>query len=94
MSLDLDSLLIMECLVTLGDIHYSKVSYEILDSVRDFTYILADSAYVTSDIYGYIFENTHSFPVIDTNKRRNLVPERLWVNRNIGIDLRKENASL
>ena len=32
--------------------------------------------------------------MIDTNKRRGIVPERLSVNRKIGIDLRREYASL
>ena len=37
---------------------------------------------------------THSTPVIDTNRRRGIVPERLSVNRRKAIDLRKEYASL
>ena len=32
-----------------------------------------DSVYYTSKIYDYIFENIHSLPVIDTNKRRDIV---------------------
>ncbi|MDS0256552.1 transposase, partial [Thermoplasmatales archaeon AK] len=55
---------------------------------------LVDSAYDTSDIYDYIFENTHSLPIIDTNRRRGMVPERLSMNRKIGIDLMREYASL
>jgi len=94
MSMDVDSLLIMEWKVTRGNIHDSKVSHDLVDSVRNFSYILGDSAYDTSDIYDYIFENTHSIPVIDTNKRRGIVPERLSVNRRIGIDLRREYASM
>jgi hypothetical protein len=65
-----------------------------VDSVRNFAYILADSAYDTSEMYDYIFENTHSVPDIDTNKRRGIVHERLSVNRRIGIGLRKEYAPL
>ena len=71
-----------------------SVSHDMVDSVRNFAYILADSAYDTSEIYDYIFENTHSTPVIDTNRRRGIIPERLSMNRRIGIDLRKEYASL
>ena len=41
-----------------------------------------------------MFENTHALPVIDTNKRGGIIPDRLMVNRKIGIDLRKEHASL
>jgi hypothetical protein len=40
-----------------------------------------------------VFENTHALPVIDTNRRRGIVPERLQVNRKICIDLRREHAS-
>ena len=94
MTLDIDSLLIMEWIVTKGNIHDAKVSHDMVDSVRNFSYILADSAYDTSDIYDYVFENTHSIPIIDTNKRRDIVPYRLSVNRKIGIDLRRECASL
>ena len=41
-----------------------------------------------------MFENTHALPVIDTNKRRGIRPERLTMNRKIGIDLRNEYAAL
>ena len=65
-----------------------------VDSVRNFSDILADSAYGTPGISGYVFENTHAIPVICTNKRRGIVPERLPLNRKIGIDLRKEYSRL
>ncbi len=94
MTLDVDSLLVMDWLITKGNIHDSRVSRDMIDSVRNFSYILADSAYDTSDTYDYVFENTHALPVIDTNRRRGIVPERLSVNRKIGIDLRREYASL
>jgi hypothetical protein len=94
MSLNIDSLLIMDWLVTKGNMHDSRVSHDMVDSVRNFSYILADSAYDTSDIYDYVFENTHSIPVIDTNRRRGIIPERLSMNREIGIDLRREYSSL
>ena len=44
MSMDVDSHLIIEWLVTGRNIHDSKVSHETIDSVRDFSSILADSA--------------------------------------------------
>ena len=94
MSIDIDSLIIMEWLITKGNMHDSHVSHDMVDSVRDFSYILADSAYDASDIYDYIFENTHALPVIDTNKRRGIVNDKLPVNRKIGSDLRKEYASM
>ena len=94
MTLDVDSLLIMEWIITKGNIHDSQISHNMVDSVRNFSYILADSAYDTSDIYDYVFENTHSLPIIDTNRRRGIIHERLSMNRKIGIDLRREYSSL
>jgi hypothetical protein len=94
MTLDVDSLLIMEWIITKGNIHDSRVSHYMVYSVRNFSYIIADSAYDTSDIYDYIFENTYSLPIIDTNRRRGIVPERLSVNRKSGIDLRREYSSI
>ena len=94
MSIDVDSLLINEWTVTKGNIHDSYVAHEMIDSVRNYRYILADSAYDTSEIYDYIFENAHSLPVIDTNKRRGIIDERLTVNRKIGIELRNEYSSM
>ncbi|WMT53055.1 transposase [Ferroplasma acidiphilum] len=94
MAIDVDSLIIMEWFVTKGNMHDSHVSHDMVDSVRDFSYVLADSAYDASDIYDYVFENTHALPIIDTNKRRGIVDNRLPVNRKIGIDFRKEYASM
>ena len=93
-SMDVDSCIIKEWIVTKGNIHDSRVSHDLIDSVRNYMYILADSAYDTSEIYDYIFENTHCLPVIDTNKRRGIRSERLTMNRNMGIDLRIEYSSL
>ena len=64
-----------------------------IDSVRDFRYILMDAAYDSSDIYDYIFENTHSIAVIDTNRRRGIVENKLTYNRKLGIALRKIESS-
>jgi transposase len=94
MSMDVDSLLIMDWMITMGNLHDSRASHDLIDSVRDFSHILADSAYDTSEIYDYVFKNTHALPVIDTNKRRGIRPERLTMNRKIGIDLRNEYAAL
>ena len=41
---------------------------KMIDSIKYFSYILADSAYDTTDIYDYVFENTHALPVIDTKE--------------------------
>ncbi len=41
-----------------------------------------------------MFENTHALPVIGTNKKRGIVDNRLPLNRKIGIELRKEYASM
>ena len=44
MLLDIDSLLIMDWLVTKVNIHDSRVSHDMVDSVRNFSYILVGSA--------------------------------------------------
>jgi hypothetical protein len=44
MSIDIDSLLINEWIVTRRNIHDSSVSHKMIDSVRNYSYILADSA--------------------------------------------------
>ena len=51
MTLDIDSLLIMDWIIRKGNIHDSRVSHGMVDSVRNFFYILGDSVYDTSDIY-------------------------------------------
>ena len=63
-------------------------------SVRNYGYVHTDSVYDTSKIYDYIFANTQSLPIIDTNKRRDAVNEGLTVSRRIGIDLIKEYSSM
>ena len=52
-----------------------------------------DTAYDSSDIYDYIFENTHAIPVIDKNRRRGIVENRLTYNRKLGIALREKDPS-
>ena len=56
--------------------------YDIVDLLRYFSYILADLAYDASDIYDYVFENTHALPIIDTNTyiRLSHVIFYLWFN--------------
>ena len=93
-SMDVDSCTVKEWIVTRGNIHDSRISHDLIDSVRNYTHILADSAYDTSEIYDYIFDNTHSMLVIDTSKRIGIRSDRLPMNRNIGIDLRKKYSSL
>lgn len=46
------------------------------------------------DLHSIKFENTPALPVIDTNTRRGIIPDRLLINRKIGIALRKEKDSL
>ena len=43
-TLDVDSLLIMEWKITRGNVHDSRPARDMVDSVRNFSYILADSA--------------------------------------------------
>ena len=64
-----------------------------IDSLRDHEYILRDTAYDSSHIYDYVFENTHALPVTDTNKRRGIVENNLTFNRKQGISIRKSEKS-
>ena len=66
------------------------MAFPMIDSVRNYNYILMDAAYDSSDVYDYIFENTHAIPVIDTNRRRGIIEDRLTFNRKLGIALRKK----
>ena len=92
-SIDTDSLSIQEWEITTASVYDKNMAFEMIDSVREYNYILMDAAYDSSDIYDYIFENTHSLPVIDTNRRRGIINDRLAVNRKIGIELRKRESS-
>ena len=60
----------IDWIVTMGNMHDSRVLHYMVDSVSDFSYIFADSAYHASNIYDYMFDNTHALPGIDANKRR------------------------
>ena len=92
-SIDTDSLSIQEWKITTASVYDKNVAFEMIDSVRDYNYILMDAAYDSSDIYDYIFENTHAMPVIDTNRRRGIVQDRLTYNRKLGIALKKKESS-
>jgi len=70
MTIDVDSLIIMEWMITKANLYDSHVSHDMIESIESFSYILADSAYDTLNICDYVFENTHALPIIDTNKRR------------------------
>ena len=52
MRLNIDSLIIMDWKTTKGNIHDSSVAHDIIYAAMNFHYILADSAYDTSEIYG------------------------------------------
>jgi hypothetical protein len=91
--IDTDSLSIQEWKITTASVYDKNIAFEMIDSVRDYNYILMDAAYDSSDIYDYIFENSHSVPVIDTNRRRGIVEEKLTYNRKLGIELRKRESS-
>ena len=73
MSIGVDSLLINEWIITRGHMRDSSVPHNLTDFVGDYSYVLPDSAYDTSEIYAYIFENKFSLLVIDTYKRRGIV---------------------
>ena len=92
-AIDTDSLSVMEWKITTASVYDKNMAVEMIDSVRNYNYILMDAAYDSSDIYDYIFENTHAMPVIDTNRRRGIVQDRLTFNRKQGITLRKKESS-
>ena len=88
--IDTDSLSAMEWKRTTAFVYDENIVFPIIDSVRNYNYILMDAAYDSSDIYDYIFENTHAMPVIDTNRRRGIIENKLTYNRKLGIALRKK----
>ena len=92
--IDTDSLSVMEWKTTTASVYDKNMAFEMIDSVRDFRYILMDAAYDSSDIYDYIFENTHAMRVIDTNRRRGIIEDRLTYNRKQGITLRKKESAV
>ena len=93
-AIDADSLSVIEWKVTTASVYDRNIAFEMIDSIRNYNYILMDAAYDSSDIYDYIFENTHSVPIIDTNRRRGIVENKLTYNRKLGIGLRKKESSM
>ena len=91
--MDTDSLSVMEWKMTTASVYDKNMEFEMIDSVGNYNYILMDAAYDSSDIYDYIFENTHSMPLIDTNRRRGIVENKLTYNRKLGIELRRKELS-
>ena len=69
-----------------------NISFPLIDSVRDYSYVMMDAAYDSSDIYEYIFENTQCSPIIDTNRRRGIVKSSLSHSRREGIKIRKRGG--
>ena len=90
---DVESLRIMAWIFTNGNILDSKVSDDMTDTTRNFTHILVNYAYDTSALYYYALENTHSLSVIDTKRKRGIVPDKQPLNRKTGIDLRNEYSA-
>jgi len=78
---------------TIASFHDKNVAFPLIDSLRDYCYVMADAAYDSSDIYEYIFENSKCSPVIDTNKRRGIIDSKLSHSRREGMKIRREEAS-
>ncbi len=92
-SLDVDSTAIVEWEVTTASLYDKNTAFPLIDSVRDYCYVMMDAAYDSSDIYEYVYENTRCTPVIDTNRRRGIIDSKLSRSRREGIKLRIEEAS-
>lgn len=75
--------------MTTASIHDSIMAFPMIDSVRGHEYILMDAAYDSSGIYDYAIDNAQGVPVIDTNRRRGIVPDNLAFNRKQGIIIRE-----
>ena len=48
----------MEWETTTASLHDKNIAFPLIDSIRDYCYVMMDAAYDSSDIYEYIFENT------------------------------------
>ncbi|MCL4447839.1 MAG: transposase [Thermoplasmatales archaeon] len=92
-SLDIDSTAVVEWEITTASVSDKNIAFSLIYSVRNYEFIMMDKAYDSSDIYEYIFNNTHSSPLIDTNRRRGIVEERLSSARKNGIEIRKMESS-
>ena len=76
-SLDIDSTAIVEWETTTASLHNKNIAFPLIDSLRDYDYVMMDAAHDSSDIYEYIFENTGCSPVIETNRRRVIIDSKL-----------------
>ena len=91
---DINSKAAAEWNITTGSIHDSMMAFPMIDTVGDHEYILMDAAYDSSSIYDYILENTHAIPIIDTNRRRGVVPYNLTFNRKQGKIIKGSEKSI
>ena len=80
--------------MTTTSVYDKNIAFEMIDSVRNYNYILMNAAYDSPKIYNYISENTYSMPIIEINKRSVIRSDRLTVNRMVGIEQRKEYLSM
>jgi len=78
---------------TTASLNDKNIAFPLIDSLRDYDYVMMDAAYDSSDIYEYIFENSKCSPVIDTNKRRGIIDSKLSHSRREGMKIRREEAS-
>jgi len=49
---------------TTASLHDKNIAFPLIDSLRDYDYVMMDAAYDSSDIYEYIFENSKCSPVL------------------------------
>ena len=84
-SFDIDSSAIVECYN--GIFTRQEHIFPLINTLKEYSYLLMDAAYDFSDIYEYVFENTNCIPVIDTNKRRGIIESRLSDARRRGIKI-------
>ena len=54
----------MEWETTTAFLHDKNIAFPLIDSLRDYDYVMMDAAYDSSEIYEYIFENTGLFVLI------------------------------
>lgn len=57
--ISLDITAIVEWEVVTASVFDKNIAFPLIDSVRDYSYIMMDKAYNSSHIYEYVFENTH-----------------------------------
>ena len=79
---DIDSPALGKCNVTTASLHDSIMAIPMIDAVYD-----------SAGIYDYIMDNTHAIPVIDTNRRRGIVPDNLTFSRKQGIIIREREKA-